>query len=213
MEQLIIMDFGIHSHLLSAYSRACHCEPDHLKPMPALPHSGRLCITQTPVCWTLMGRRRDSWIVMADPANGLELCANGEIGSVVRDMFGYQIKEDTWVMILKRQIQYTKLYYTDNLLQQVAYPHSGYAQHNAILRMMDSAYDCVLQSAVCVRSVQHFVHLWQRQVSRKILRKHARHVLLLVWCKKLPLSCGHLIYESFSYQARTSHLKDIHEVN
>ena len=213
MEQLIIMDFGIHSHLLSAYSRACHCKPDHLEPMPVLSHSGRLCITQTPVCWTLMGRRRDSWIVMADPANGLELCANGEIGSVVRDMFGYQIKEDTWVMILKRKIQYTKLYYTDNLLQQVAYPHSGYAQHNAILRMMDSAYDCVLQRAVCVRSVQHFVHLWQRQVSRKILRKHARHVLLLVWCKKLPLSCGHLIYESFSYQARTSHLFDIHEVN
>jgi len=213
MEQLIIMDFVIHSHLLSAYSRACHCKPDHLEPMPVLSHSGRLCITQTPVCWTLMGRRRDSWIVMADPANGLELCANGEIGSVVRDMFGYQIKEDTWVMILKRKIQYTKLYYTDNLLQQVAYPHSGYAQHNAILRMMDSAYDCVLQSAVCVRSVQHFVHLWQRQVSRKILMKHARHVLLLVWFKKLPLSIGHPIYECFSYQARTSHLFDIHEVN
>ena len=134
-----------------------------------------------------MGGRRASWIVGADTANG--------VGIIFRDMFGYQIKEDTWVLLCSKWI-------TVNTLQQGDYMRGGNAQHNAMLYMKDDAYNSALQNVVCVRTVFHFVHLWQRQARRKMLKRHARHVLLLLWSKKLPLSIGYQIHECFRSNAK-----------
>jgi len=63
--------------------------------------------------------------------------------------------------------------------------------------------DCELQSVVSVRAVLHFVHLWQRKAKIKMmLRRHAQHVLLLLWKTHLPDSIGYRIYACFISQPR-----------
>ena len=87
-------------------------------------------------------------------------------------------------------------------VQQVDSPHAVHYQQYTRLHMVNDDFDCDLQSVVSVRAVLHFVHLWQRQARRKMLKRHARHVLLLLWSKKLPLSIGYQIHECFRSNAK-----------
>jgi len=130
-------------------------------------------MTSTPVCWTVWGSRRHSWVVDADPANGLKQ-------ETVRDIFGYQIKEDTWVVTTAWPWMEGEMYYEQLSVQQVDYPHGCYAHHEAALHMVNDEYDCELHSVVCVRAVLHFAHSWQRKAKRKLLRRQAAHHVLLL---------------------------------
>ena len=89
-------------------------------------------------------------------------------------------------------------------VQQVYYPHACHNQHRARLHMVDDdsdCDDCELQSVESVRAVLHFVHLWQRKAKIKMmLRRHAQHVLLLLWKTHLPDSIGYQIYACFNSQ-------------
>ena len=95
-----------------------------------------------PVCWTVWGTRRDSWIVDSDPENGLT-------SEVVRDIFGFQITEETWV-ITNVWFEGDE-YHEQRSIQQVDYSHGLHLQHRASLDMYPEVYDCELQDVVAKR--------------------------------------------------------------
>ena len=129
-----------------------------------------------PKCWTVWGSRRDSWITWIE-----EERKNGrrQHREVVRDIFGYQIKERTKV--------FTNVWLEGNedheqrSVQQVAYPHGIRMQHQACLHMDEEEYNCALQEVVSVRAALHFVHLWKRNARMKLM-KRAR---LIFWTRPL----------------------------
>ena len=135
-----------------------------------------------PVCWTVWGSRRDSWIIDADSENE----------EVVRDIFGYQITEETWV--------FTNVwlegdeYHEQRSVQQVDYPHGFHLQHRARLHMDQEMYDCELQDVVSVRAALHFVHLWKRNARMKLLRRLLYDVLLTGWARQMPPAIIQKIY-------------------
>ena len=106
----------------------------------------------TPVCWTVWGSRRDSWIVNEDPGNGLKY-------EIIRDIFGYEITEEGWV-ITNVWFEGDE-YHEQRSIQQVDYPHGLHLQHRASLHMDQEMYDCELQDVVTVRAALHFVHSWR----------------------------------------------------
>ena len=133
-----------------------------------------------PVCWTVWGSRRDSWIINADP-NELDRRRRRE---VVRDIFGYQVTEDTWVFT-NVWFEGTE-YHEQRSVQQVDYPHGLHLQHHASLHMDQEMYDCELQGVVSVRAALHFVHLWKRNARMKLLRRLLYDVLLTGWTRQMP---------------------------
>ncbi len=142
-----------------------------------------------PVCWTVWGSRRDSWIVDADPENELDRRRRRE---VIRDIFAYQITEDTWV--------FTNVwfeghdYHEQRSVQQVDYPHGLHLQHRTSLHMDQEMYDCELQDVVSVRAALHFVHLWKRNARMKLLRRLLYDVLLTGRRRQMPPAIIQQIY-------------------
>jgi len=144
---------------------------------------------RVPVCWTLLGTPRDSWIV--SPGHDEDV--------VVRDKFGFEITDDTWVITNDTGNVFSQ---GERTMQQVDYPHGLHMGHNSALHMVEDSGACRLCDVVSVRAVQHFVHLWKRNARVKLLRRKAkelRHVLMVVWGRKLlgqriPQSIGRDIY-------------------
>ena len=128
-----------------------------------------------PVCWTVWGTRRDSWIVDSDPENGLT-------SEVVRDIFGFQITEETWV--ITNVWDEGDEFYEQRSVQQVDYCHGIRFQHGACLHMYDDTYDCALMEVISVRSALHFVHLWKRNTKLKLRRRAAVWPLFLLGRKR-----------------------------
>ena len=88
-------------------------------------------------------------------------------------------------------------------VQQVDYPHGLRFQQYTRLHMINDEFDCHLESVVSVRAVLHFLHLWQRNAKKKkMLRRHAQHVLLLLCKTQLPPSIGYEINQCFRLQAQ-----------
>ena len=150
--------------------------------------------TPMPICWTLWGSRRDAWIQY-----------NKYIMPIPRDLFGFTVEYNTMV-VTPGWPRMSALDHMKVSVQQVYYPHACHNQHRARLHMVDDdsdCDDCELQSVVSVRAVLHFVHLWQRKAKIKMmLRRHAQHVLLLLWKTHLPDSIGYRIYACFISQPR-----------
>ena len=138
-------------------------------------------------CWTLCGSRRSSWIANAVP-------------SKIMDKFGYEIKGGTPIMTRGWKIL-TARRFSDHQAQHNAILHCGCA-HCGCVPDVVCTYVCRLQAVVCVRTVLHFVHLWLRKAKRQMLKRHARHVLLLLWSKELPLAIGYQIHECFRSNAK-----------
>ena len=150
-----------------------------------------------PVCWTVWGSRRDSWIIHADPENELDrrrpFWYQIAERTFVRDIFGYQIAEKTFV--------FTNVFFEGDevgeqrSVQEVDYPHGLREQHCASLHMREDIYDCELQSVITVRAGLHFVHLWKRNHRMKLRRRMRYEVLLLCWTRKLPREVLQNIFE------------------
>jgi hypothetical protein len=138
-----------------------------------------------PVCWTVWGSRRDSWVTWIE-----EEWKNGrrQRREVVRDIFGYQITERT--RVLTNVWLEGHEYYEKRSVQQVAYPHGIRMQHQACLHMNEEEYDCELQDVVSVRAALHFVHLWKRNARMKLLKR----VLLIGWTRQMPPAIIQKIY-------------------
>ena len=143
-----------------------------------------------PVCWTVWGSRRDSWVTWIE-----EESKNGrrQRREVVRDIFGYQITERT--RVLTNVWFEGDEYHEQRSVQQVDYPHGLRLQHQASLHMDEEMYDCELQDVVSVRAALHFVHLWKRNHRMKLLRRMRYEVLLLCWTRKLPREVRQNIFE------------------
>ena len=134
-----------------------------------------------PKCWTVWGSRRDSWITWIE-----EERKNGrrQHREVVRDIFGYQIKERT--KVFTNVWLEGDTYYEKRSVQKVDYPHGIRNQHEAALHMKKEEYNCELQQVVSVRAALHFVHLWKRNARMKLLRRLLYEVLLTGWTRKMP---------------------------
>ena len=110
-----------------------------------------------------------------------------------------------------------EMYAVNMLVHEIYYCHG---QHEAILTCTDEcggycnmsygncdthygpcAYDCASQHVVNVRTMLHFVHSWQRDARKQMLR-YPHHVLLLSWSKHLPESIGYQIYACLRSQAQ-----------
>ena len=118
----------------------------------------------------------------------------------VMDKFGYEIKDGTPIMTRGWKIL-TARRFSDHQAQHNAILHCGCA-HCGCVPDVVCTYVCRLQAVVCVRTVLHFVLLWLRKAKRNMLKRHARHVLLLLWSKDLLLSIGYQIHECFRANAK-----------
>ena len=138
------------------------------------------------LCWTLWGSRRDAWI---QPGHG------------PRDVFGFAVEEDTMVVLTSAPWIKDPLH--TGFVQQVDYPHGLRFQQYTHLHMINDEFDCRLENVVSVRAVLHFLHLWQRNAKKKkMLRRHAQHVLLLLCKTQLPPSVGYEINQCFRLQSQ-----------
>ena len=139
-----------------------------------------------PVCWTVWGSRRDSWIIDADQEIGLSF-------EIVRDIFGYHIAEETWII--------TNVWnegdedHQQMSVHQVDYPHELHLQHRASLHadlhfarsFSSNGSSWALQDVISLRAALHFVHLWKRNARMKMLRRQTVWpLLLLCWKRRMP---------------------------
>ena len=129
-----------------------------------------------PKCWTVWGSRRDSWVTWIE-----EERKNGrrQHREVIRDIFGYQIKERT--KVFTNVWLEGDTYYEKRSVQKVDYPHGIQRQHEACLHMIKEEYNCELQQVVSVRAALHFVHLWKRNARMKLMKR----VRLIFWTRPL----------------------------
>jgi hypothetical protein len=116
-------------------------------------------------------------------------------------VFGFAVEEDTMVVLTSAPWIKDPLH--TGFVQQVDYPHGLRFQQYTRLHMINDEFDCHLESVVSVRAVLHFLHLWQRNAKKKnMLRRHAQHVLLLLWKTHLLPSVGYEINQCFRLQSQ-----------
>ena len=134
-----------------------------------------------PVCWTVWGSRRASWIwIDEDEEIGLR-------AEIVRDIFGYQITDGT--KVITNVWNEGDEYYEQRSVQEVDYPHRLDLQHRASLAMDSEIYGCALQEVISLRAGLHFVHLWKRNARMKVLRRQTVWPLFLLcwkWKRRMP---------------------------